>query len=148
MALGLLDTRTTASTGVPGKAGAVRVLVAEDHPINRAVIDRQLHLLGYEHVVVEDGQQAWDALMASHYDLLITDCHMPVLDGYALTHRIRQSEAGTERHMPIIALSASALPEQVEKCRNAGMDDFLAKPVQLEELRQKIAGMSGQAEGG
>ncbi|WP_158536955.1 transporter substrate-binding domain-containing protein [Dyella sp. AtDHG13] len=144
MALGLLDARRPASIAATEGAGAVRVLVAEDHPINRAVIDRQLQLLGYEHVVVEDGQQAWDALITEHFDVLITDCHMPVLDGYALTHRVRQSEAGTDRHLPIIALSASALPEQVEKCRNAGMDDFLAKPVQLDDLRQKIAGISGQ----
>lgn len=140
MALGLGNNREEAAIHVAEDAHAVRVLVAEDHPINRAVIERQLDLLGYRHTVVEDGQRAWDALLADHYDVLITDCHMPILDGYALTQRIRESEAGTPRHLPVIALSASALPEQVERCRSAGMDDFLAKPVQLEELRQKIAG--------
>lgn len=122
----------------PG-ARAIHVLVAEDHPINRAVIERQLDLLGYIHTVVEDGQQAWDALAASRFDLLITDCHMPVLDGYALAQRIRRQEEETGAHLPIIALSASALPEEVDKCHRTGMDDFLAKPVQLEELQKKIA---------
>ncbi|PMQ03738.1 Sensor histidine kinase RcsC [Dyella sp. AD56] len=145
MALGLLDERRPALVAKATGAYAVRVLVAEDHPINRAVIDRQLDLLGYEHVVVEDGLGAWNALMADHFDVLISDCHMPVLDGYALTYRIRESEVGTQRHLPIIALSASALPEQVEKCRSAGMDDFLAKPVQLDALRAKIEGISGVA---
>lgn len=122
----------------PG-ARAIHVLVAEDHPINRAVIERQLDLLGYIHTVVEDGQQAWDALTHSPFDLLITDCHMPVLDGYALAQRIRRWEEETGAHLPIIALSASALPEEVDRCHRAGMDDFLAKPVQLEELQKKIA---------
>ncbi len=143
MALGLLDERRPALVAKAAGAQGVRVLVAEDHPINRAVIDRQLDLLGYEHVVVEDGLRAWDALTTDHFDVLITDCHMPVLDGYALTYRIREVEAGTQRHLPIIALSASALPEQVEKCRSAGMDDFLAKPVQLDALRAKVEAVLG-----
>lgn len=145
MALGLAEERQTMAVPTAENARAVRVLVAEDHPINRAVIERQLDLLGYRHTVVEDGQRAWDALMADHYDVLITDCHMPELDGYALTRRIRESEAGTEGHLPVIALSASALPEQVDRCRDAGMDGFLAKPVQLDELRQKIAEACGAA---
>lgn len=141
LALGLQSPVPVASVASPESVRHLRVLVAEDHPINRVVIERQLDLLGYDHTVVEDGQQAWEALAAGHYDVLITDCHMPVLDGYALTQRIRQSELSTQAHLPIIALSASALPEQVEKCRKAGMDDFLAKPVQLDELRQKIMAM-------
>ncbi|WP_158407933.1 ATP-binding protein [Dyella japonica] len=145
MALGLGAARAATSVAMPDGARDIRVLVAEDHPINRAVIGRQLDLLGYEHLVVEDGQQAWAALQEGHYDILITDCHMPVLDGYALAERIRHAEAGQARHLPIIALSASALPEQVDRCRRAGMDDFLAKPVQLDELEQKIAGIRHQA---
>jgi len=141
IALGL-DVARPAAIDVAGGAHAINVLVAEDHPINRAVIERQLDLLGYRHLVVEDGLHAWDALQAGHYDVLITDCHMPVLDGYALSRRIRDQEVTTKTHLPIVALSASALPEQVEKCRAAGMDDFLAKPVQLEELSKKIAGIT------
>jgi two-component system sensor histidine kinase EvgS len=118
---------------------AARILVAEDHMTNRAVIARQLERLGYAHTMVEDGEQALKALALQHYDLLISDCHMPVLDGYALTRRIREQEAGSDRHLPIVALSASALPEEVRRCHDAGMDDFLAKPVQLLELDRKLA---------
>lgn len=128
----------------PRETRSARILVAEDHPINRAVIERQLGLLGYACTMAEDGERAWEALAASHYDLLLTDCHMPILDGYALSQRIRQAEATTGAHLPIVALSASALPEQVEKCRRAGMDDFLAKPARMEELEKKIVAMLGR----
>lgn len=113
------------------------ILVAEDHPTNRAVIARQLEAMGYDYTLVDDGQQALDAMAAIDFDLLITDCHMPHLDGYALTRRIRSRE-GREKHFPIIALSASALPEQVQRCIDAGMDDFLAKPVQFAQLKAKL----------
>ncbi len=116
-----------------------RILVAEDHPINRVVISRQLERLGYSHTLVENGELAWQALSKARYDLLISDCHMPVLDGYELARRIRASEAGSGRHLPIVALSAGALPEQVKRCRDSGMDDFLAKPVQLHELEERLS---------
>lgn len=124
----------------PVSRAAVRILVAEDHPINRAVISRQLQRLGYPHEVVDDGRAALEALAARHYDLLITDCHMPEVDGYALVRQLRQDERerGLAR-IPVIALSASVLPGHVGKCMEAGMDDFLAKPVQLHELELKLA---------
>jgi len=142
-ALGLDTAGDSTGIAAPRETRSARILVAEDHPINRAVIERQLDLLGYACTMAEDGQRAWEALAASHYDLLLTDCHMPVLDGYALTQRIREAEATTGAHLPIVALSASALPEQVEKCRRAGVDDFLAKPARLEELKKKIETMVG-----
>lgn len=125
---------------------AVRILVAEDHPINRAVISRQLQRLGYPHEVVGDGQQALGALAGAHYDLLVTDCHMPVLDGYALARRIRADERERDApRLPVIALSASVLPGHVRRCIDAGMDDFLAKPVQLHDLELKLARHLGVA---
>lgn len=118
----------------------VRLLVAEDHPVNRAVISRQLQRLGYAHDVVGDGSEALRALAGIHYDLLVTDCHMPVLDGYALVRRIRADERAQDRpRLPVLALSASVLPGHVRKCIEAGMDDFLAKPVQLHALELKLA---------
>lgn len=120
--------------GVSPVRHAARILVAEDHPINRAVLGRQLDCLGYAHTIVDNGQEALRALANGHYDLLITDCHMPLLDGYTLARRIREGEAGSDTHLPIIALSASALPEEVVRCHEAGMDEFLAKPVQLSTL--------------
>ena len=138
-ALGLALPESRESLPIESAQHDARILVAEDHPISRAVISRQLVRLGYAHKVVENGEQALAAMAEANYDLLITDCHMPMLDGYALTQRIRMAELTGEQHLPIIALSASALPEQIQRCQDAGMDDFLAKPVQLDELRAKLA---------
>lgn len=113
------------------------ILVAEDHPTNRAVIAGQLEALGYDFTLVEDGIQALEALESVSADLLITDCHMPNMDGYALARRIRAREPKGQS-LPIIALSASALPEQVQRCLDAGMNDFLAKPVQLVDLTEML----------
>ena len=139
-ALGLAPAESTDRRSAKSAEHDERILVAEDHPINRAVISRQLTRLGYAHTLVENGEQALVAMADANYDLLITDCHMPVLDGYALTQRIRAAESASsgKGHLPIIALSASALPEQVKRCQDAGMDDFLAKPIQLDELQAKL----------
>jgi CheY-like chemotaxis protein/nitrogen-specific signal transduction histidine kinase len=145
-ALDLAPPESTAAAEVPVAPPGARILVAEDHPINRAVISRQLQRLGYPHVLVDDGEQALQALASGHFDLLITDCHMPVLDGYALTYRIRAGEQGSDAHLPIIALSASVLPGQVKYCIDAGMDGFLAKPVQMHELELQLAAHLRQAE--
>jgi len=145
-ALDLAPPESPAEAEVPLAAPGARILVAEDHPINRAVISRQLQRLGYPHVLVENGEQALQALAVDHFDLLITDCHMPVLDGYALTYRIRAAEHGSDAHLPIIALSASVLPGQVRYCTDAGMDGFLAKPVQMHELELQLAAHLRQAE--
>ncbi|MFC4526078.1 transporter substrate-binding domain-containing protein [Dyella halodurans] len=132
--LGLTMPQRTAASATAVATHAARILVAEDHPTNRAVISRQLERLGYTHTIVENGLQALEALASEHYDLLITDCHMPVLDGFALARRIREREKGGASRLPIVALSASALPEEVTRCRAAGMDEFLAKPVKLDDL--------------
>jgi two-component system sensor histidine kinase EvgS len=143
-ALGIRTDATKIESTPKVSVKGIRILVAEDHPINQAVIERQLDRLGFACTIVDNGQKAWDALATSHYDMLITDCHMPVLDGYALARRIRASEAhGSGTHLPIIAISASAMPEHVYQCRDAGMDDFLAKPMQLEGLKAKIETMLG-----
>lgn len=124
---------------IPSVQHRARVLVAEDHPINRAVIAHQLERLGYEHLVVEDGQQVLDALQRERFDILLTDCHMPVMDGYELTRRIREMEGEAGPRMPIIALSASVQREHVQRCRDAGMDDFVSKPVALDVLESVLS---------
>ncbi|QSX74404.1 transporter substrate-binding domain-containing protein [Lysobacter arenosi] len=118
---------------------AARILVAEDHPVNRAVVSLQLNHLGFECVLTGDGEQALASLCAGDFALLITDCDMPKMDGYTLARRIRADEAGQGRRLPIIALSASALPSDVERCSDAGMDGFLAKPMTLQELETMLA---------
>ncbi|MBB3180638.1 ATP-binding protein [Variovorax sp. Sphag1AA] len=122
-----------------------RVLLAEDHPINREVLTRQLHKLGYACDCAEDGQQAWEMLEAQRapggdYALLLTDCHMPRLDGYELTRRLRERERerGLPR-LPIVALTANALQGEAERCLALGMDAYLSKPLQLGDLREALS---------
>ncbi|MCF7751303.1 transporter substrate-binding domain-containing protein [Bacillus subtilis subsp. subtilis] len=116
-----------------------RVLVVEDHPTNQALMRWRLQQLGLAHDVATQGQAALDLLEHTRFDLVITDCRMPVLDGYAMTRRLRERERETGApRMPVIALTASALAEDLQRCREAGMDDLLAKPVALATLRQVL----------
>lgn len=117
-----------------------RVLIVEDHPTNQDLMRWRMQQLGLSHEVVEDGQAALDALAQSLFDLVITDCRMPGMDGYTFTRELRRREAAkpTAKRMPIIALTASALEEEARRCREAGMDDFLAKPVPLSVLRETL----------
>ncbi|MBB6064182.1 response regulator [Pseudoxanthomonas broegbernensis] len=122
----------------PRGQAAHRILVAEDQPINRAVISSQLQRLGYRHALAENGEQALRMLARGHFDLLLTDCHMPVLDGYALARRIRDGERDGRARLPIVALSASAAHDPLHRCAECGMDGFLGKPVHLHELRHEL----------
>lgn len=121
----------------PSREEALRlgrlILVAEDNETNQKVIRQQLMLLGYTADVVEDGRKALLFLRSGDYGLLITDLHMPEMDGYELTKSVRASEAG-KTHIPIIAYTANALKGEVDRCINAGMDDYISKPVQLAKL--------------
>jgi len=116
------------------------VLVAEDSKTNQFVIVNQLKRLGIAHEIVDDGQQAWEALSRedANYGLLLTDCHMPLIDGYKLTGLVRDSELTTKRRLPIVALTANALAGEEEICRASGMDDYLPKPTNLEVLNKVI----------
>ncbi|KAF0221223.1 MAG: Sensor [Rhodospirillaceae bacterium] len=113
------------------------ILVAEDNAINRLVIGKQLDRLGHTYDMVEDGEQALRALRATPYGLLLTDCFMPVMDGYELTRNIRNSEDFCHR-LPIVALTANALQGDADKCLQAGMDDYLSKPVDMEKLSSVV----------
>ena len=113
--------------------GGRHVLVAEDHDTNREVIGRQLRTLGVTADFAMDGGQALELWRTGKYSILITDLRMPALDGYELTAAIRSEESGTHR-TAIIALTANALPEEATRCREAGMDDYLTKPVRLAGL--------------
>ncbi len=114
------------------------ILVAEDHPVNRHVLERQLELLGYAADVVEDGEKALAAWRSGRYALLLTDCQMPVLDGFALAREIRREEAGGPHRIPIIAITAGVLTEDVQNCLNAGMDVCLSKPIHLASLQREL----------
>ena len=115
-----------------------RILVAEDHPTNQQVIVRQLRQLGFEADIVADGVEALAAWRGGGHSLLITDCHMPRMDGYELARRIRAEEralgAPGASPLPIIAMTANALAGEMERCTDAGMDAYLPKPVTLQQL--------------
>ncbi|MDO8932624.1 MAG: ATP-binding protein, partial [Rhodocyclaceae bacterium] len=126
----------TAMTAPP-RAEALRqgrlILVAEDNEINQKVILQQLALLGYAADVAGDGQEALERWQSGDYGLLLTDLHMPEMDGYELTEAIRAAEGGARR-IPIVALTANALKGEAEHCRTVGMDDYLSKPTPLADL--------------
>ena len=117
-----------------------RILVAEDHQTNRMVITQQLASLGYAVDVVADGRAALATLAdGQHYDLLLTDCYMPEMDGYELARALREHERvkGTAR-LPIVALTAATLQGEAERCFAAGMDDYLPKPIKLAQLDETL----------
>jgi two-component system sensor histidine kinase EvgS len=116
-----------------------RILLAEDHPVNQALVRVQLGLRGYTCDVVEDGVAAMEAMQKQDYDLLLVDCHMPQMDGYAVAREVRRREGGTGRHLPIVAMTADARANQRELCLAAGMDDLLRKPIRLEAFHAAVA---------
>jgi CheY-like chemotaxis protein len=115
------------------------ILVAEDHPVNQELIRHQLALLGFACDVANDGVEALAALEHASYGCLITDCHMPNMSGYELTRRIREGEQGGARRLPILGITANTAPEDLNLCREAGMDDCLIKPTRLATLRDYLS---------
>ena len=121
------------------QAANALILIAEDNPTNQIVIRQQFLRLGFAADLVDDGEAAWEALQCAGYGLLVSDCFMPRLDGYALTRRVRAGEVLAGGHLPIVALTAAALSGEAAKCFAAGMDDYLAKPVTLAALEAMVA---------
>ena len=115
------------------------ILVVEDNETNQEVITQQLQLLGYRSELAVDGQQGLERWRSGNFDLVLTDCHMPVMDGFEMVRAIRQIEQESGRMVtPIIAITANALQGEAERCKVAGMDDYLSKPVELQRLSQML----------
>jgi CheY-like chemotaxis protein len=125
-------------TALVGTGVTARVLVAEDNPVNQRVAVRMLEHLGVQADVASNGHEAVERVTRQSYALVLMDCQMPELDGFEATAQIRASE-GTGRRTPIIAMTASAMQGDRERCLEAGMDDYVSKPVHLDDLRAILA---------
>jgi len=112
-----------------------KILVAEDNPVNQELIATQMKALGYNADYAVNGSEALKLWDASEYDLLITDIRMPVMDGFELIRQVRAREAGVREAKPIIAITANAMDREKQRCFEAGVNDVMSKPVDLEDLR-------------
>ncbi|AVH39788.1 hybrid sensor histidine kinase/response regulator [Pseudomonas monteilii] len=121
-----------ATPAISLEQGRARILLVEDNPVNQLVAQGMLAKLGCQVQLATQGAEALEMLEQDEFDLVLMDCNMPVMDGYEASRRIRQS--GRWPHLPIVALTANAMPEERERCRAAGMSDYLAKPFRREEL--------------
>eukprot|EP00754_Rhynchopus_humris_P030720 Rhum_TRINITY_DN15289_c8_g1::Rhum_TRINITY_DN15289_c8_g1_i1::g.144457::m.144457 len=128
------------------RAGAQKVLVAEDNATNQLLIKKQLSMFGIQPTVVDNGLEAVNALMTERYGLVFMDCHMPVLDGYGAVREIRKREGEgvfdwkerDEDNITIVALTADALPHTRGQCVEAGMDDYITKPLKQATLKKVL----------
>jgi signal transduction histidine kinase/DNA-binding NarL/FixJ family response regulator len=117
-----------------------RVLVAEDHPLNQLFISKLLARFGIEHSrVAGNGIEALRLYNESAWDIILMDCHMPEKNGYDTTQEIRALEKGSDRHVPIIAMTANAMVGDREKCLRYGMDEYISKPVSIDELKEVLS---------
>ncbi|WP_052764943.1 response regulator [Mycolicibacterium obuense] len=114
------------------------VLVVDDNATNQLLIEAQLSKLGHHCELASDGAQALERIEAGHFDVVLMDCSMPVMDGYEATRRIRARERQTGEHLPVLALTASASGSNRAACERAGMDGFLTKPIHLSDLAREI----------
>ena len=139
----LLSTTTRMRRMAPSVAQAeaegTLMLLVDDHSTNRLLLMRQVHALGYAAESAENGVEALDKWKSGRFGIVITDCNMPEMDGYELARSIRKLESvNSGKRIPIIACTAKALGGEAETCFAAGMDDYLAKPVEMKELLKKL----------
>lgn len=115
-----------------------KVLVVEDNALMREVAQRQLRRFDLNIKTAEDGEEALEIFASQKFDLILMDCQLPGISGFEVTEKIRQLESSTDNHVPIIAVTASVMKGEASRCINAGMDDFLSKPVSLQSLKEKL----------
>jgi len=137
----LLRPAAAGAAAAPARGGAgPRVLVVDDHPVNREVLVRQLGLIGIDCDTAEDGVEALAAWAPGRYAAVLADVHMPRMDGHELTRRIRaaEKEAGGRTRTPVVAVTANALKGEEDRALAAGMDGYIAKPVNIDRLRATL----------
>jgi PAS domain S-box-containing protein len=137
-ALGLSQPAAHAAAPRAGSERCLRVLLAEDNAVNQRFASALLGKLGHSVTIAENGAEAVAAYEAGHFDLVLMDVQMPELDGFDATRAIRAAERGTGRHVPIVAMTAHAMPGDRERCLESGMDDYVSKPVGHAALRDAI----------
>jgi len=129
---------TDAATGAPVGAGLAlqqRVLVVEDNPVNQQVASAMLKSLGLQVTLASNGQEAVELVEKQEFDVVLMDCQMPVMDGFQATAAIRRLPLGRGERLPIVAVTANAMPGDEQNCLDAGMNDFLPKPFKLLQLQ-------------
>jgi len=119
-------------------ASRFKILLTEDNLVNQRLALRLLRKMGHQVAVAQTGREALNALRLEKFNLVLMDVQMPEMDGFEATKEIRNSEQGLQEHVPVIAMTAHAMSGDHESCLKAGMDDYIAKPINREELRQVI----------
>jgi CheY-like chemotaxis protein len=120
------------------------VLVAEDNPVNQVLARRILERRGHEVIVAGTGREAVDLVSRETFDVVLMDVQMPEMDGFEAARAIRASEAESGKHLPIVAMTAHAMKGDRERCLDAGMDNYVAKPVQAAALLAAINEATGR----
>jgi two-component system, sensor histidine kinase and response regulator len=120
---------------IASSPSTMRILVAEDNPVNQMLASRILEKLGHKVSLANDGREALEKCQAEDFDLILMDVQMPRMDGLEATKSIRLAEKSTGKHVPIIAMTAHAMKGDKERCIEAGMDEYLSKPIRIDELR-------------
>jgi signal transduction histidine kinase/CheY-like chemotaxis protein/ligand-binding sensor domain-containing protein len=134
----LLQNEEVAPAAANYKSGPVaRILIAEDNVVNQTLAKRMVEKLGHKADVVANGSEVIDALLLIEYDLIFMDCQMPEMDGYQATREIRKRENGSV-HLPVVAMTANAFDGEKDRCLAAGMDDYISKPVHIEDVLKAI----------
>jgi signal transduction histidine kinase/DNA-binding response OmpR family regulator len=126
-----------------GPSARLRILVAEDNPVNQTVVMRMLEKMGHQPTLAHNGRELLSTLDAGTFDLVFMDVQMPEIDGLAATRQIRQNEVATGSHIPIVAMTAHAMKGDKERCLQAGMDGYLTKPLSSLGIEQAIAKVFG-----
>ena len=127
-----------ADAAIPRAARPLRILLAEDNPVNQRLARLLLEKQGHGVAVAANGAEALEAVGREVFDLVLMDVQMPVMDGLECTRAIRERERGTARRLPVVAMTAHALRADRERCLESGMDGYVSKPVRVRELSEAI----------
>ena len=125
--------------GAPPTQRKLHVLVAEDNAVNQRLATAMLARLGHEAVIAGDGTEAVEAVARHEFDVVFMDVQMPTMSGFDATAAIRDAERGTGMRVPIVAMTAHAMAGDRERCLEAGMDDYITKPISLAEINRVLS---------